>query len=581
MPRNVTLSTLIGCLGIPCITTTMADANAGFRELSAHEWAWRQAQFAGADDEDTRALPADHLPRVDPATQAMRERVWAALLEQLNEIPLDALSDEEIVNYQVYRQQIETLLAEQRLCSWQMPLTGDTSFWGNLLFSARQPLRDVADGQRYLAWLGDIARYFDEQMANMREGLARGFSVPRISLTGRDHSLAEVAAASAEESVFYTPFRQLPASVSVHQHAALCDAALAAIRTVVIPAHAKLLGFMREVYMVQARDSIAASALPDGAAYYRTQIRKYTTLEIGPDEIHALGLREVAQLRTQMLECVSDAGFIGDLAAFIDCLRNDPSFYASRADELLKQAAWIANRVNGKLGHFFGRLPRQRFVIEAVPDDLAPFYTSGRGGPGYYLVNTWDLPSRPLYSLTALTLHEAAPGHAMQMPLAAEQEGLPAFRRECHLSAYDEGWALYSERLGVEMGLYDTPYDRFGYLSYQMWRACRLVVDTGLHHLGWSREQARACLRENTALSEHEVCTEVDRYIAWPAQALSYYLGQMAFVDARARAELALGERFDLRAFHDVVLALGSVPLPVLQQQVDRFIDHQRNHCPR
>ncbi|WP_295918995.1 DUF885 family protein, partial [uncultured Xanthomonas sp.] len=247
-------------------------------------------------------------------------------------------------------------------------------------------------------------------------------------------------------------------------------------------------------------------------------------------------------------------------------------FYAKTPEELLKDAAWIAKRVDGKIGDYIGRLPRQRFAIEPVPADLAPFYTGGRGGPGIYLVNTYDLPSRPLYNLAALTLHESSPGHALQMPLAAEQDNLPDFRRYTFISAYGEGWAVYSEYLGQEMGMYDTPYDRFGYLTYQMWRACRLVIDTGIHHDGWTREQAQAFLRDNTALSEHEVTTEVDRYIAWPGQALSYYLGELNILELRRKAEQALGEKFDIRAFHDAVLETGSVPLPVLEQRIDRFI---------
>ncbi|WP_042815831.1 DUF885 domain-containing protein, partial [Xanthomonas citri] len=258
--------------------------------------------------------------------------------------------------------------------------------------------------------------------------------------------------------------------------------------------------------------------------------------------------------------------------AFLHFLRTDPQFYAKTPEELLKQAAWIAKRVDAKVGDYIGRLPRRRFAIEPVPPELAPFYTGGRGGPGIYLVNTYNLPSRPLYNLTALTLHESSPGHALQMPLAAEAQGLPEFRRYGFISAYGEGWALYSEYLGQEMGMYDTPYDRFGYLTYQMWRACRLVIDTGIHHKGWTREQAQAYLRDNTALSEHEVTTEVDRYIAWPGQALSYYLGELKILELRRKAEAALGEKFDLRNFHDAVLQTGSVPLPVLEARIDRFI---------
>jgi uncharacterized protein (DUF885 family) len=269
---------------------------------------------------------------------------------------------------------------------------------------------------------------------------------------------------------------------------------------------------------------------------------------------------------------MQETGFKGDLPAFLEFLRIDPQFYAKTPEELLMRAAWIAKRFDGKASLFFGYLPRMRFTIRPVPEDLAPFYTSGRGGPGVYLVNTYDLPSRPLYNLAALTLHESAPGHAFQMPIAMEHKDQPEFRQHTYISAFGEGWALYCEKLGVEMGMYDTPYDRFGMLGYQIWRAARLVVDTGIHAQGWTRDQAIAYFRRYTALPEREIQTEIDRYIAWPAQALSYYLGEMAVVEARAKAEKALGGQFNIRAFHDAVLQLGSVPMPVLEARIDRFI---------
>ncbi len=573
MKRPIATLTCAICLAIaPLLSHAADDSGAQFRAIYTQEWQWRQAQFAGSDDEDGEGKPADHLPRVDPATQAARERYWADVLKRLDAIAPKDLRGDDPVNYAVYRNQIETLLADQHFRTWEMPFNSDTAFWTNLGFTARKPMRTADDYRRYLGQLRDIPRYFDAQIANMRAGLARGFSVPRVTLAGRDQSIADVADAKGDDNLFYTPFRTMPDTIPAATQAQLRAQAHAAIRDQVIPANARLLEFMRDTYMKQARTTLAAEAMPDGKAFYRAQIREFTTLDLSPEQIHAIGLKEVARIRAEMDQTIRDSGFKGSFAEFLHYLRTDPKFYPKSADELLKDAAWIAKRVDGKIGQYIGRLPRQRFAIEPVPADLAPFYTGGRGGPGIYLVNTYDLPSRPLYSLTALTLHESAPGHAMQMPLAAEHEGLPDFRRYTYISAYGEGWALYSERLGVEMGMYDTPYDRFGYLSYQMWRACRLVVDTGIHHLGWTREQAQAYMRDPTALSEHEIETEVDRYIAWPGQALSYYLGEMAIVDARAKAEKALGERFDLRAFHDTVLSLGSVPLPVLQARVDQFI---------
>ncbi|MGH8132812.1 MAG: DUF885 domain-containing protein, partial [Steroidobacteraceae bacterium] len=332
------------------------------------------------------------------------------------------------------------------------------------------------------------------------------------------------------------------------------------------------LTFMRTEYVPGMRTTIAASDLPDGRNYYRAKIREFTTLDMDPAAIHQLGVAEVARLHAAMLAEMRATGFQGDFAQFLHFLRTDPRFYAKTPQELLMRAAWIAKVFDGKAAQYFGYLPRARFTIKPVPADLAPFYTAGRGGPGVYLLNTYDLPSRPLYNLTALTLHESAPGHAFQIPIAMEHRDQPEFRRLGYLSAYGEGWALYCEQLGDEMGMYETSYDRFGMLGYQIWRAARLVVDTGIHAQGWTRDQAIEYLREYTALPEREIGTEVDRYITWPGQALSYYLGERTLLEGRARAEKALGERFNIRAFHDAVLELGSVPLPVLQARIERFI---------
>ena len=302
------------------------------------------------------------------------------------------------------------------------------------------------------------------------------------------------------------------------------------------------------------------------------QIREYTTLDLDPDTIHAIGLEQVTKIHAQMLQTMQQTGFKGSFADFLHFLRTDPQFYAKTPQELLDKSAWVAKEVDGQVGKFFGHLPRKRFTIEPVPADIAPYYTSGRGGPDVYLVNTYDLPSRPLFNMPALTLHESYPGHALQLELAEEEHDQPAFRRNGYISAYGEGWGLYSEFLGNEMGIYKTPYQRFGYLTYQMWRACRLVVDTGIHHLGWTRQQAIDYMTQNTALSDREIANEVDRYISWPGQALSYELGYLKLLELRAKAEKALGPKFDIRAFHDTILSTGSVPLPVLEQRIDRFI---------
>lgn len=543
-----------------------------FRALYRREWQWRQQQQAGADDESSAADHVDHLPRVDPASQQARSDYWARVLAELDTLDRHALEPATRIDFEVYRNQIVTLLDRQRYRTWEMPFNSDSAFWSDLSFTARGSFHSVEDYRRYLALLGDIPRYFDEQIANMRAGLARGFSQPRLVLVGRDQMIADLAQTGGEANLFYTPFNDMPVAIPAAQQALLRQQALEAIEHSVTPAYAKLLRFMRQDYLPRARTTLAAEALPDGKAYYRAQIREFVTEDIEPAQIHQIGLREVARLRAQMQQVMAEVGFQGSFAEFLTFLRNDPQFYAKTPQQLLERAAWIAKTMDGNLRKFFGRVPRQRFTIKPVPDDLAPFYTGGRGGLDTYWLNTYDLPSRPLYVLPALTLHESSPGHSLQMSLAAETGELPEFRRYSYLSAYGEGWALYCEYLGQEMGMYTTPYERFGYLTYQMWRAARLVIDTGVHHEGWSRERAQAYLRDNAALSEHEISTEVDRYIAWPGQALSYYLGELKLLELRGKAERALGARFDIRAFHDAVLATGSVPLPVLETQVDRFI---------
>lgn len=543
-----------------------------FESIYSVEWSWRQEQFP-PDEDSPNALAAARLPQMGKAAQQQRLATWQNVLKQLDGIDAARLSPQRAVDFEVYRFQIEILIARQQFKAYQRPLSADTAFWSDLAGVARGTFRTEGDYRNYLGLLDDLPRYFEENVDNMRAGLKRGFTLPKITLQGRDATVLSITdAASPDDNPFYAPFKVMPASIPAARQAALRHAALAVIAEKVVPAHRTLLKFLRDEYIPASSQSIAAYDLPDGKAFYRAAIREYTTLDLDPAEVHSTGLAEVAKLRAEMAAVMKEVGFKGDLAAFLQFLRTDPQFYAPTPQALLDRAAWIAKTFDGKAGDYFGHLPRQRFAIRPVPDDIAPFYTGGRGGPGIYLVNTYNLPSRPLFSLPALTLHESAPGHAFQMPLAAENKSLPPFRRDSYISAYGEGWALYSERLGEEMCMYQTPYERFGMLSYQMWRAARLVVDTGIHTQGWTREQARQFLHDNTALADHEIATEVDRYIAWPAQALSYYLGEMDIWKNRRRAEAALGEKFNIRAFHDMVLALGSVPLPVIDTATDRFI---------
>ncbi|ORY27125.1 hypothetical protein BCR39DRAFT_243046, partial [Naematelia encephala] len=497
---------------------------------------------------------------------------WIDVLGQLDKIDPKTLSSGEQVNYGVYRAQIEVLIDQQRFKDYEKPLNADSSFWSNHAGTARQPFDGRDDYANYIAQLKQVPRYFGEQIDNMRSGVKRGFTPPKITLQGRDSSIASIAdAKTAEETIYYEPFKKMPASIPSSEQADLQSRGVEVIAESILPTYRTLLAFFREEYFPNTRETLAAESLPDGKAYYLAKIKEFTTEDLRPEAIHKIGVDEVARIHLEMLDTVKASGFKGDFQSFLQFLRTDPQFYAKTPEQLLKEAAWIAKEFDGVSDKYFGHLPRQRFAIQPVPDDQAPFYTSGRGGPGVYLVNTYDLPSRALYSLPALTLHESAPGHAFQMPLALEHKDLPPFRA-VYISAYGEGWALYCEYLGTEMGIYHTSFEIFGMLSYQAWRAARLVVDSGIHSLGWTREQGQKYLHDNTALSDHEIETEVDRYIAWPGQSLSYYLGELAILKCRRKAEGALGDRFNIRAFHDAVLQTGSVPLPLLERRIDEFI---------
>jgi uncharacterized protein (DUF885 family) len=556
-------------VGVAAEAADASSADARLKAIYTSEWKWREQQMP--DTEDAQKPIQDHLPKMDAASQEQRLAYWQDVLKRLDAIPRAELSSAEQLNFDVYHPEIEALIADWKFRGFEMPANADTTFWTDLGATARRPFKNLKDYKNWIAQMKDIPRYFKEQTDEMRAGAKRGFTPPRVTMSGRDASITNVTDTPPESNLFYTPFKDMP-GIAESDKAALRAQAVAVIRDTVQPAYRTLLDFMRKDYLPATRTTLAAYDLPDGKAFYQSKIKEFTTLDDDPATIHAFGESEVARLHTEMLKVMQESGFKGDFPAFQQFLRTDPQFTAKSPVDLLMHAAWIAKRFDEKAPQYFGMLPRQRFAIRAVPDDLAPFYTGGRGGPGVYLVNTYDLPSRPMYNLAALTLHESAPGHAFQMPLALEHKNQPEFRQHTYISAYGEGWALYCETLGVEMGMYETPYDRFGMLNYQIWRAARLAIDTGLHAQGWTRDRAIKYLHDYSALSEHEIETEVDRYIAWPGQALSYYLGETAILKARAKAEKALGSRFNIRAFHDAVLELGSVPLPVLTARVDRLI---------
>lgn len=523
----------------------------------------------------------DRFANVTPASQAAYRETEEAFRRRLRDIDADTLSAGGRVNARVFAWVLDDSIDAGKLGLYRIPFNTFSGFYMNALTAANGVRMTSADDYRdYLARLRDLPRYFNENIENMRRGAETNFVLPAIVIEGVLPTLRSQLKTDPEESSLYDPFRDIDQRLDADTADEIAREARRVIAEQVMPAFAVLVTFLEEEY--PASSTIGASELANGEDYYAFQVRRYTTLtDIDADTIHATGLAEVARIRTEMDAIIEEVGFDGGFDAFTEFLRTDPQFYAETAEDLLKEAAWIAKRIDYELPGYFGKLPRQPYGIVPVPDEIAPNYTTGAyyGAPldgehgGAYWLNTFALDQRPLYELPALTLHEAVPGHHLQGALALEMEDVPDFRRDLYFSAFGEGWALYTERLGDEMGIYRTPYEQFGRLSYEMWRACRLVIDTGIHAKGWTRDEAIAFMTDNTGLSEGNIRAEIDRYISWPGQALAYKLGELEIRELRERAESSLGERFDIREFHDVVLANGALPLAMLEQVVEAYID--------
>jgi len=563
--------------------TQAADggAAAALHDLFAREWEVRMRENPLYATSVGRHEYDDQLPDVTPETLAREADEAQGFLDELAQIDRDALGTQDRVSYDIFASQLRDGIKSYELGSWQIPINADSGF--HIAFSRlpeEVPLQTVKDYESYIARLRAFPQYTAEQIANMRTGLARGMSVPKVTLAGYEKSISTHVVDDPTESVFWKPFEDFPVGVPASERERLRTEGRQAVMEGAVAGYRAFLKFMTEEYIPNARETIGASELPNGKAYYAFQVHRFTTLDVTPKKVHEIGLREVARIQKEMQGVMDQVGFDGTLQEFIHFLRTDPRFYAKTGEELLKDAAWIAKQMDGKLPSLFKTLPRLPYTVAPVPDDIAPKYTSGRyvGAPkgstkaGTYWVNTYDLPSRPLYALEALTFHEAVPGHHLQIALSEELDGLPPFRRFSYISAFGEGWGLYSEHLGLEAGFYKDPYSNFGRLTYEMWRACRLVVDTGIHAFGWTRQQAMDYMAQRTALSLHEIETETDRYIGWPGQALAYKMGELEILRLRKKAEDALGASFDVRTFHDAVLLQGSIPLPVLDDQIDRYI---------
>jgi len=532
---------------------------------------------------------ADRLPGVAERDRARRLRAEKQFVARLNKIDSQQLDTSERVNKDLLTWVLKNSIESNELYLERIPVNTFYSFWSLALDASNGlSMPRVADYQDYIKRIRDFGRYFDENLANMRAGIKDGFVLPKIVVEGIAPTVRAQVYDDPTKSSLYEPFENLPDSFSPADKKRLQTAGAKAIREHAIPAFDRVATFLEGDYLNAASASLAAEDLPGGEEYYRHAIRTYVTVDMDPAEIHNIGLAEVKRIRGEMDELIKqvnkETDFNGGFEEFTEFLRTDPQFYAKTPRELLKEASYIAKRIDYRLPEFFGKLPRLPYGVVPVPAEIAPNYTTASYNPaaiggtrgGAYWVNTYALDQRPLYELVALTLHESVPGHHLQGALSQELEDVPDFRRNLYLSAFGEGWGLYSERLGVEMGVYENAYQQFGRLSYEMWRACRLVIDTGIHSQGWTRQRALDFLADNTSLSKANVRAEVDRYISWPGQALSYKMGEIKIRELRAKAEKELGDSFDLRAFHDAVLANGALPMEMLQAQMNRFIQKNK-----
>ena len=509
------------------------------------------------------------------------------LLYELDEIDFNILDESDRISAELLKFVLNDKIDYYSFERFLNPLLSDSGFHINLGFIVK-PISNFESAKNYLNRLNSIENFVDQHLVNLRESLKKGVSQPKVIFKGYESTYNSHITNSVEENHFFSPFKSLPDNINKLQKDSIIIQAKLTVENKVIPQFKRIKEFFESEYIPKTRETIGVSDTPNGLNYYQNRINYYTTSnKYTPTSIHEIGLREVERIKKEMFKIIEGLKFKGSFSDFLYYLRTDSKFYADSPEELLMIARDMAKRADEQLPRFFKTLPRKPYGVAPVPSSIAPKYTGGRyvgtsknsTQPGYYWVNTYNLKSRKLYTLPSLTVHEAVPGHHLQGSLNNELgDEIPQFRRNLYLSAYGEGWGLYTEFLAEEMGMYTTPYEHFGKLTYEMWRACRLVVDTGIHALGWSRDQAIDFMSSNTALSLHEINTEVDRYISWPGQALSYKIGELKIRELRKIAEEKLKTKFDIRDFHEVILEEGTVTLAILEERVINYIINSLNN---
>ena len=508
------------------------------------------------------------------------------LLNQLENIDFNDLDENNLISYELLKFELNDIIDYYNFERYLNPLLSDSGFHSSLNYMVR-PLSNYKKTIEYLNKLNSIPEFVNQNLNNIRLGLKKGVSQPIVIFDGYESTYNDHITNNYLNNYFYSPFKNLPKDISESQSDSIYKAAKISINEIVVPQFKRIKEFFENEYYPKTRTEIGVSSTPNGKEYYQNRINYYTTSkEYTAEKIHQIGLDEVARIKSEMKKIIKELKFQGSFEDFFKFLRTDNQFYADTPKELLMFARDVAKRADEQLPRFFKTLPRKPYGVAPVPDAIAPKYTSGRyvgtsknsTDPGYYWVNTYDLKSRTLYTIPALTVHEAVPGHHLQSALNNELgDEIPQFRKNLYLSAYGEGWGLYTEYLAEEMGIYTTPYEQFGKLTYEMWRACRLVVDTGIHALNWSKEMVLNYMSSNTALSLHEINTETDRYISWPGQALSYKIGELKIRELRSLAEDKLGSNFNIRDFHEIILSKGTVTLAILESRVLNYIEKTKD----
>jgi len=570
-------------MGLILMTSTSMAATPAetLKQLIAEEW-----EFEVREDPLFATQTGDHrfndkLPSVTVADEERREKATRDFLKRLEAIDRAQLAAADGLNHDLLRRTLRNRIGEYEFKTYLMPITNREGFHTDFpQLPDRVPLDNTKDYENYCARLEACKVYIDQYLETMRAGVKAGYVLPKAVMEGWETAVDAHIVDDPTKSLLYAPFEKYPDDVPTADRARLTERGKKAITGSVVPGYRDLRDFMAKEYVPACRGTIAASELPNGKAFYEHRVRYYTTLDLTPKQVHDTGLSEVKRIRAEMDAVIVKSGFKGSFADFLNFLRTDPRFYVDTPEQLLKEVSYISKKMDGQLPKMFKTLPRMPYGVKPIPDFIAPktttaYYNQPAGDgtrAGTYYMNTYDLKARPLYELEALSFHEAVPGHHLQIAIMQELPDVPNFRRYTYFTAFVEGWGLYSERLGLESGFYQDPYSDFGRLTYEMWRALRLVVDTGMHYFGWTRQQAIDYMAQNGALSMHNVTTEVDRYISWPGQAVAYKIGELKIRELRAWATQELGVKFDVREFHDVVLWSGAVPLDVLEANVRAWV---------